>query len=366
MSVNLPEYRFRKASTLLLIMFLLISLSACDHDSGGNIAPISGTPTSSNVDTDYFSVYFSQPDNPASKSYRGGPDAYLADAIENARLSVDIAVLNLNLWSIRDALIAAHRRGVQVRMVTDSDYSDGTEIKALREAGIPVLGDRRESLMHHKFVIIDRQQIWTGSMNLTINGAYRNDNNLIRIQDEQLAQDYLVEFDEMFVDDRFGDASRADTPFPEITIGGYPVEIRFSPDDGVENLLVSLIENAEERVDVLAYAFTLDSLADALIQTEKQGVAVHGVFDKGQVSTNRGGEYQRLVDSGLDIRLDGNPDSMHHKVLIIDGNIIVVGSYNFSSSAENKNDENVLILHDPAIAAYFVDEFERIFEQSLD
>ena len=64
--------------------------------------------------------------------------------------------IDLNLWSIRDALISAHRRGVDVRMVTDSDNMDEQEVQEIKAAGIEVLGDRHESLMHDKFVVIDR------------------------------------------------------------------------------------------------------------------------------------------------------------------------------------------------------------------
>ena len=80
---------------------------------------------------DWYSVYFTDPADPASKSLRGGPDKHLAEAIRAARVSVDVAVLQLNLWSIRDALLEAHKRGVQVRMVTESDYLDGKEIGQL-------------------------------------------------------------------------------------------------------------------------------------------------------------------------------------------------------------------------------------------
>ncbi len=63
-------------------------------------------------------------------------------------------------------MIDAHRRGVTVRLVTESDYMDVPEIQELRAAGIPVLSDRREGRMHNKFVVIDRQEVWTGSPNL--------------------------------------------------------------------------------------------------------------------------------------------------------------------------------------------------------
>jgi phosphatidylserine/phosphatidylglycerophosphate/cardiolipin synthase-like enzyme len=62
------------------------------------------------------------------------------------------------------------------------------------------------------------------------------------------------------------------------------------------------------------------------------------------------------------VRLDGNPKSMHHKVIIIDGQIVVTGSYNFSKSAKTRNDENTLILHNSEIAKLYLDEFERVWE----
>ena len=74
-----------------------------------------------------------------------------------------------------------------------------------------------------------------------------------------------------------------------------------------------------------------------------------------------GGEYEHLLNAGLDVRLDGNPRNMHHKVIIIDGQIVVTGSYNFSASAEERNDENTLILHNPDIAAQFLAEFQRVY-----
>lgn len=311
-----------------------------------------------------YRVYFSQSDQPQSRSLRGGPDAELAEAIDQARLSVDLAALNLDLWSLRDALIAAHRRGVSVRMVTDSDYLEAEEVQDLVAAGIPVLGDRRESLMHHKFVVIDREEVWTGSINFTVNGAYRNDNNLLRVRNPEIAADYQAEFEEMFVDDRFGDASRADTPYPQVDLGGIPVEVRFSPDDGVVDRLVELVGAAEQSVNVLAYAFTSDPLADALMAAAARGVAVRGVFDDGQVRTNQGSDYLRLVQAGLEIRLDGNPGNMHHKVLILDEQIVVMGSYNFSASAETRNDENILIIFDPRLAEIYLQEFERVYAQA--
>jgi phosphatidylserine/phosphatidylglycerophosphate/cardiolipin synthase-like enzyme len=234
------------------------------------------------IPKDWFAVYFTDPSDPSSKSFRGGPDQRLAEAIEAARVSVDVAVLQLNLWSIRDALIHAYQRGVKVRLVTDSDYLDEKEIGQLSQAGIAVLGDRREGLMHNKFVVIDRQEVWTGSMNFTLNDTYRNNNNLIRIYSPQLAENYTAEFEEMFVDDRFGPGSPANTPHPTLKIGETRLQSCFSPDDGCTAQLLKVIQNAKQSLYFLAYSFTSDDLAKALIERFKQGVRIEGVMESSQ------------------------------------------------------------------------------------
>jgi phosphatidylserine/phosphatidylglycerophosphate/cardiolipin synthase-like enzyme len=324
----------------------------------------SPTQAVSTPGSEWYSVYFTDPHAPTARTMRGGIDSELAAAIDNARLSIDVAAYDLDLWSVRNALLAAHKRGAGVRVVTDSDYLDNPEVQDLIEAGVPVLGDRREGLMHNKFAVLDRLEVWSGSMNFTLNGAYRNNNNLVRLRSSRLAEDYLAEFDEMFVDDLFGPGSPADTPHPRLTIEGIPVEVYFSPDDGTARRLVELIDSARQSVYFLAFSVTSDEISQAMLDRARAGVTVAGVFENSQAKSNMGGEFERLSSAGLDVRLDGNPRNMHHKVIIIDGNILVTGSYNFSASAEERNDENTLIFHDPAIASLYLDEFNRIYAEA--
>jgi phosphatidylserine/phosphatidylglycerophosphate/cardiolipin synthase-like enzyme len=93
-------------------------------------------------------------------------------------------------------------------------------------------------------------------------------------------------------------------------------------------------------------------------------LTVAGVMDESQVKSNIGGEYANFRDARLNVYLDGNPGHMHHKVMIIDEEIVIFGSYNFSASAERRNDENVMIIFDPDFAAQFVAEFQRVFAQA--
>jgi len=266
---------------------------------------------------------------------------------------------------VADALIAAHRRGVAVRLVVDSDALDGTQLARLQSAGIHVIGDRREGLMHNKFMLVDGALLWTGSLNLTGSGTYNDNNNMVRILSPDLAQNYQVEFEEMFTGDQFGANSPADTPNPRVTLpGGAVVENYFSPDDGVSPRLVDLVEGAQSSVDFLAYSFTSDPLADALIERFQAGVSVRGVFDEDSYRSNTGGEYLRLQRAQMNVRLDGNPNLMHNKVIVIDSETVVLGSYNFTRSADRNNDENVLVIHDPAVAAAYLLEFEILYAQA--
>ena len=87
---------------------------------------------------------------------------------------------------------------------------------------------------------------------------------------------------------------------------------------------------------------------------------MEGVFEESQYYSNTGTEFANLQDAGLDVYLDGNPRNMHHKLFILDEEIVITGSYNFSRSAEEKNDENVLIIHNADVAAQFMAEFDRV------
>lgn len=334
--------------------------------AGGNLfEPIPGEAPHHDIEAEgWITVYFTDPEVSGSVDKRGGPDAHLVSAIDRARLSVDMAIYDLNLWSIRDALLAAHRRGVAVRVVCESDNMDRPEMQTLIEAGIPILCDRRQGLMHNKFVIIDRLEVWTGSMNFTLRGAYQNNNNLIRIRSTNLARNYLVEFEEMFVDDLFGPRSPANTPYSTLSIDGTLLEVYFSPDDGAAREIVRLIGDADESIYFLAFSFTSDDIGAAMLDRAEAGVTVAGVIEASQYRTNVGSEFDTLRAAGLDVRLDGNPYNMHHKVIVLDGKTVITGSYNFSASAEKRNDENTLVIHNEDVAGLFLEEFERVFSQA--
>jgi phosphatidylserine/phosphatidylglycerophosphate/cardiolipin synthase-like enzyme len=198
-------------------------------------------------------------------------------------------------------------------------------------------------------------------MNYTISEAYRNNNNLVRIRSAKLAEDYSAEFAEMFEADQFGPGSPANTPYPALTIEDVSLEVYFSPDDGVEGQLQRLLRSAQEDIFFLAFSFTSDELAQAILDRAAAGVTVAGVMDESQYKSNQGTEYDAFRSAFLDVRLDGNPRNMHHKVFIIDQSTVITGSYNFTFSAAARNDENLLVIHSPEIANLYLEEFQKVF-----
>ncbi|MEW5941300.1 MAG: phospholipase D-like domain-containing protein [Chloroflexota bacterium] len=312
----------------------------------------------------WLEVYFTDPVNPASKQESGGVEQAVIASIDSARLTVDAAFYSLSLREVANALLRARDRGVQVRVVMESDNRDKSVPQALIEGGIPILGDRREGLMHDKFIIIDRSEVWTGSMNFTVNGAYDDNNNLLHIRSVKVAENYLTEFEEMYTDDLFGPDSVATTPNPFLTVDGTDIETYFSPDDGVAARVVSILSLAQESVYFLAYSFTSDEIGQTLRDLADGGVVVKGVMDEGQIKSNQGTEYDAFLQAKLDVRPDGASGLMHHKVMIIDESIIITGSYNFTASAEERNDENLIVIYNPEIAKLFLAEFQRVFQQA--
>ena len=308
----------------------------------------------------WFELYFTDPTSPLSPQGTGGVDGPIVDAIDRARLSIDVAAYSLSLNSVRNALLRAHDRGVTVRMVMESTNMDRSDPQILLDAGVPIIGDNRPGLMHDKFIVIDKSETWLGAMNFTDSGTYEDNNNLMRIHSTKIAEDYSVEFNEMFEDNKFGPDVVAKTPNPTVTIDETRVDIYFSPDDGVLNALASLLNGAKESIHFLAFSFTSNDLGAIVREKAEAGLTIAGVMDQEQISSNQGTEYDPFKQADLDVRIDGNAGQMHHKVFIVDEKIVVLGSYNFSQSAEERNDENTIIIYSQLIAEQFMLEFERV------
>ncbi len=306
----------------------------------------------------YYTIYFTDPVIPFDDVTTGGIEEHLIALIDGAQSSIDLAVFEFNLQNVADALIAAHNRGVQVRIVYDNEHTEeDPQMEEMIRAGIPATPDNRSAFMHNKFFVFDQQLVWLGSWNVTINDTYRNNNNAMVIRSQQLAQNYTTEFEEMFAGE-FGPRSPANTPNPSFTINGILLENFFSPEDEVMPHLVDFVRQAQTSIHFMAFSYTDYDLASAMMDRAAAGAEVSGIFEVRGADTESS-ECNTLLGAGLDVRLDGNPRTFHHKVIIIDGAAVAIGSFNFSSNASESNDENLLILYDPAVAAQYEQEFVR-------
>ncbi len=296
---------------------------------------------------------------PADRADAAGPHTRLLGALAGARESALCAWYDLDLPEAADVLVDLHRRGVRTALVTEYDHRDRAPLRRVREAGVPVVFDNGSGLMHDKFCVIDGRTVWTGSVNVTANCFFRNDNHALLVVSPELAASYAAEFDEMFTRRMFGAGPCLPTPHRAAVAGGVRIECLFSPDDGVAEALRAFVRGARTRVDFMAFSFTSEGLAEELAGRLAAGVAVRGVFERrGAGSPSSRDEW--LAVRGAEILLDGNPGAMHHKVIVVDGAAVAAGSYNFSESAEKRNDENMLIVHDPGVAGQFLREMDRV------
>jgi phosphatidylserine/phosphatidylglycerophosphate/cardiolipin synthase-like enzyme len=132
----------------------------------------------------------------------------------------------------------------------------------------------------------------------------------------------------------------------------------FSPDEPITDEIVERLSAAQQTIDVLAFAFTSDPVADELIVAKERNLGVRVVMEN-RNTKGTGSEFAKLQDAGVDIHSDGNCYIMHNKVMIIDGRTVITGSFNFTRGAQEQNDENVLIIDDPELAARYTEELNE-------
>jgi phosphatidylserine/phosphatidylglycerophosphate/cardiolipin synthase-like enzyme len=314
-------------------------------------------------------------------------DDRLIEYIDQAEKTIDFALYNLNnsgLSNISEALNQAYDRGVVVRIVYDGD-TDASGLESLDPGIGKMASPDSESLyygiMHNKFVVFDanstdplRPLVWTGSTNFTYGQINTDPNNVILIQDQSLARTFRMEFNEMFGSEdeqpdpasaKFGPDKRDNTPH-EFIIGGKRIECYFSPTDGTHQSILDAIGSSGHSIHVATMLISKQDIGDALALKSDQGQNV-------QVLLNDYDQYGEpilntlIASLGEDVRLKGESGIMHHKYMIVDQEhaesdpLLLTGSHNWSASAEVRNDENTLIIHDQGVANAYYQEFVERF-----
>lgn len=145
--------------------------------------------------------------------------------------------------------------------------------------------------------------------------------------------------------------------------------VAFSPDGGGERIIVDAINGAQRQILVQAYGFTDKAILGALVRAKQRGADVRVILDK---SNDRSDSNQSrysgattMVNAGIPVWIDFEPAIAHNKVMIIDGNEVITGSFNFTTSAQHRNAENVLILNGvPALAQVYARDWSWRFTVS--
>ncbi|MGA2083203.1 MAG: phospholipase D family protein [Holophaga sp.] len=146
-------------------------------------------------------------------------------------------------------------------------------------------------------------------------------------------------------------------PAADLVLKDTPVHVYFSPGGGAQAALTAAIGQARATILVQAYSFTSAPIAGALKAAHDRGVAVRAILDKSQ-RTERYSGLTYLVHAGIPVWVDAAHPIAHDKVMVIDGRVVVTGSFNFTRAAEEKNGENLLIIESPALAQLYTKNWQ--------
>lgn len=329
------------------------------------------TETIVGTDLDY-NVYFNllAPSATVTTTAQTPMETALLSLINNANTTIDIALYGLNRLSVINALIAAHNRGVAVRVVGDDDAATNeysSFYQMLTDAGITIVTDTSASqIQHNKFLVVDGSVLWTGSTNYTDTGFSLNSNNSLVITDTVLANVYTTEFEEMWAGNFH--SAKTDNTAHLFNYNGTLVESYFSPTDVVAFEVWDELAQADETIHFAMFFWTDTVLTDRVIEKLGDGVEVYGMFDQlGEANGSSGDEA--MCAAGAQIGIEDFAGKLHDKFAVIDVNgpdpTVILGSYNWTSSGAYANDENTLIIHDAALAQAYYAEWQRIWE-SID
>ena len=387
--------------------------------------------------------------SPISGQQRRGDDleAMLLQAIGSARREVRVAVQELSLPAVAEALVQQHRRGLRVQVVLENSYStpwseqheadlsphlrsrrrqllaladrnhdgqlsdtersQGDAVLILRRAGVPVIDDREDGsagsgLMHSKYLLVDGRVVITGSTNFTpscVHGdpgdarTHGNVNHLLRFESAALAAVFAVDFERMWgdgpggrQDSRFGQA-KASGPAQTVLVGRTPVQVLFAPhrrddpDNGL-NLLAATLRQTRRQLDMALFVFSAQQLTEVIAELQRRRVQLRLLADAGFASRpfsevmdllgtsladrhcklEAGNKPLTTAAEGVGIARLPAGDKLHHKFAVIDKRTVITGSFNWSPSAAHQNDEVLLVIESPLLAAHFTREMDRLWK----
>jgi membrane-associated phospholipid phosphatase len=156
-----------------------------------------------------------------------------------------------------------------------------------------------------------------------------------------------------------GGAGAAPAPGPS---AGGAMEVYFSPGEECTRRIIGLFDGARTSADVCVFTITDDRIANAILAAHRRGVKVRVISDD-EKSGDQGSDIGKFQAAGIPVRLDRSPAHMHHKFAVFDGSLVLNGSFNWTRSAANQNQENIIVSSDPRLLSAFTRAFDKLWSQ---
>lgn len=299
----------------------------------------------------------------------GGPDdleAAIIDFIACAQDCLRISVQKLDHRPIGEAIIAAKRRGVRVHIIMEQDYlKEKREPKAgkagaldenrallmeILRVGIDAKADYNPKIFHQKFIVRDGVSVLTGSTNFTTTGVTKNLNHVTIIHDVKVAKEYKKEFAQLRKG-IFGAHSLAHgrKPLEDHYVSQIRVKPMFAPDHIPELEFLKQMNKAKSRIDFAIFTFAQSSgIEDGLANAKRLEVGVKGLLDR-KAANQKWAAKTTLKDAGVTLftnKTGTGVGMVHHKLMTIDDQLTIIGSFNYTGAANLTNDENIVVLGD--------------------
>ena len=334
----------------------------------------------------HVELYFLSPlkqKNPENSCKSNACKALLYN-IDHSTKSIDFAIYGISEQDkIFEALIQAQKRGVQVRWVTDitehneNIYTDTyklmkfiTNVKndydSAESKNIPDYTYKlayQGAIMHNKFFIFDNKKVFTGSANISstcLSGF--NSNVAVVIDSKEVAAVYKQEFEQMY-SGKFHTDKKEVSNNENIKINNMILSAYFSPANKITtSKIIPIIRKARHYIYVPAFYLTHYFISKELIEAKKRGVDVKIIVDQTSVE----GKYVNLSafkKASIPVKVEDWPGKMHMKSMIIDDNILIIGSMNFTKQGEIKNDENTIIIENaPILTKSYKEHFLKLWD----
>jgi phosphatidylserine/phosphatidylglycerophosphate/cardiolipin synthase-like enzyme len=304
----------------------------------------------------------------------------LVAAINRTARTLDVALYNLQIDATVEALVRARARGVKVRVLFDKAHivpKAGRQIQAVIDSGIETRmmnGRNGSGAMHCKYAVFDGALLQTGSANWSGFAETFSYENIMFVADPDIVSGYGAAFDWMWRQARPPDAPGAPAakhtpppsdPTPDVYFNGTALpDYAFSPYGGTEEAIIRAIDAARSEAAVAMFTFTSRNLMAALQRAAARGVSV-------KLLTFIGQKFPFLQEAGasrISLRFSNGrkeKGQMHNKFAVLDGKLLINGSYNWTVTAETSNTENTIFTTEPAYVLPYKAEFDKLYLQGF-